>query len=82
MPRVDIPTKRPADLKALVAPRAQLSEMAFELARGIMKCEFELMNAQDPAALSVTVRKLSELLSTSAATWAGISDSIRHSWNI
>lgn len=60
--------------------RSNLCESLRQLAKEVMKREFELMSAHDAAELLASVRFTAEHLSAAAAPWARLSDSIRESW--
>jgi hypothetical protein len=81
VPSIDIPATAPTTTQELAVLRSDLCESLRQVAKGVMKREFELMNeTHDAAELFGAVRKAAEELCAAAATWARMSDSMRDSW--
>jgi len=76
---INIPAAAPTT-QELAALRCDFCQLLRELAKEVMKREFELMNVQDAQEMSASVRRTAEELSAAAATWARVSDSMKQSW--
>lgn len=82
MPSIDIPAARPTTIQELAPLRSHLCESLRQVAKGVMKREFELLNTHDATELFTSVRRTAEELSVAAATWARLSDSMKDSWQL
>jgi hypothetical protein len=78
--RVNLPKSLPT-AEQLAPVRAKLGEHLRDLSRVLMARELELTGAHEPLAFAAALRKVAEELSTAAATWARLSDSIRD-WHV
>lgn len=74
--RIDLPKSLPT-AEQLAPVRAKLAEHLRDLSGVLMTRELELMDAHEPLAFAVALRKAAEELGTAAATWARLADSIR-----
>ena len=66
----------------LAVSRAHLTLLMHELAIELLERHEELFKARTPTELASTVRKISGQLSAASAGWAGLSETIRESWDI
>src|SRR5262249_10336099 len=80
MPRPPLPSSPPTSAQERAPMRQGLAAELGRLSEDLMRHELELLDAHEAGDFARVVRPIAERLSVSAASWARLSDSIRHSW--